>query len=85
MCVKLPPGDLNLGPYPPHSTNSYNCEVIITLMVCSGNIYLFFNTCVIYIVKFSIIIVENFINANCLNENLVYCNDNSHNILHQNT
>ena len=29
MCVKLPPGDLNPDPYPPHSTNIYTCRVTI--------------------------------------------------------
>ena len=27
MCAKLPPGDLNLGPCPPHSTNIYTYRV----------------------------------------------------------
>ena len=27
MYVKLPPGDLNLGPYPPHPTNTYTYGV----------------------------------------------------------
>ena len=26
MCVKFPTRDLNLGPYPPHHTNTYTCE-----------------------------------------------------------
>ena len=29
MYVKLPPKDLNLGPYPPHPTNIYTCGVTI--------------------------------------------------------
>ena len=29
MCVKLPLEDLNLGPYYPHSTNTYTCGVTI--------------------------------------------------------
>ena len=36
MCVKLPPRNLNLNPYPPHSTNIYTCRVTITLRVCGG-------------------------------------------------
>ena len=36
MCVKLPPGDLNLGPCPPHSANTYTYGVTITPRVC-GN------------------------------------------------
>ena len=36
MCVKLAPGDLNLGLYPPHPTNTYTCEVTITPRVCDG-------------------------------------------------
>ena len=41
MCVKLPPGDLNPGPYPPHSTSNhipqastYTYEVTIALRRC---------------------------------------------------
>ena len=36
MCVKLSPGDLNLGPCPPHSTSTYTCGVIIAPKVCGG-------------------------------------------------
>ena len=36
MCVKLPPGDLNLGPYPPHPTSTYTCGVTIAPRVCGG-------------------------------------------------
>ena len=34
--MKLPPrlGDLYLGPYPPHSTSIYTCEITITPRVC---------------------------------------------------
>ena len=39
MCVKLPPGDLNLGPYSPHSTNTYTCGVTITLRMYGGSNY----------------------------------------------
>ena len=28
MCVKLPLGDLNPSPYPPHPTSIYTCGVI---------------------------------------------------------
>ena len=34
MCVKLPPRDLNLGPCPPHSTNTYTYGVIIAPRAC---------------------------------------------------
>ena len=36
MYVKLPPRDLNLGPYPPYSINTYTCGMTITSKVCSG-------------------------------------------------
>ena len=36
MCVKLHFGDLNPGPYPPHSTSTYTCGVIIAPKVCGG-------------------------------------------------
>ena len=35
MCVKLPFRDLNLGPYPPHSTSTYTCGMTITQSLCS--------------------------------------------------
>ena len=38
MCVKLSLEDLNLGPYPPHSTNTYTCGVTITPKVYGGDI-----------------------------------------------
>ena len=37
MCVKLPVGDLNPGPYFPHPTNTYIYEVTIALRVCGGS------------------------------------------------
>ena len=37
MCVKLPPRNLNLGPYPLHLTSTYTCEVIIAPMVRGDN------------------------------------------------
>ena len=36
MYVKLPPGDMNLGPYPPHLTNTYTCGVTIAPRLCGG-------------------------------------------------
>ena len=36
MCVKLLLGDLNSDPYPPHSTSTYTCGVIIAPNVCGG-------------------------------------------------
>ena len=36
MCVKLPPGDLNLLPYPPHLTNTYTCRVTAALKKMHG-------------------------------------------------
>ena len=36
MCAKFPPEDLNPGSYPPYPTNTYICEVLITLRVCGG-------------------------------------------------
>ena len=35
MCVKLPPGDLNPNPYPPHPTNIYTYGVITAQRVRS--------------------------------------------------
>ena len=40
MRVKLPFGDLNLGPYPLHPINTYTCGVTITLNVCGDSIEL---------------------------------------------
>ena len=37
MCVNLPPGDLNLGPYSLHLTSTYTCGVTIAPTVCSDN------------------------------------------------
>ena len=37
MCVKLPPRDLNPGPYPPHPTSIYICEVTTALRVHGEN------------------------------------------------
>ena len=43
MYIKFPLEDLNLGPYPPHSTNTYTCEVTISLRVHNVIIvYLYF-------------------------------------------
>ena len=36
MCVKFPPGDLNPGPCPPHSTSIYTCGMTTTPMVRDG-------------------------------------------------
>ena len=36
MCVKFPPGDLNLSPYPPHPTSIYTCGVTTAPRVCGG-------------------------------------------------
>ena len=36
MCVKFLSGDLNLGPYPPHPTNTYTYGVAIAPRVCGG-------------------------------------------------
>ena len=36
MCVKLPPRDLNIDPYSPHSTNTYTCGVTIVPRMCGG-------------------------------------------------
>ena len=35
--MKFSPEDLNLDSYPPHFTNTYTCEVTITLRVCGGS------------------------------------------------
>jgi len=37
MCMKLPPGDLNPGPCPPHPTSTYTCEVTIAPRVCGDD------------------------------------------------
>ena len=36
MCMKLPPGDLNSGPYPSHPTSIYTCGVTTAPRVCGG-------------------------------------------------
>ena len=36
MCVKLPPGDLNLSPSPPHPTNIYTYRVTMAPRVCDS-------------------------------------------------
>ena len=36
MCLKLPLGDLNPCPYPPHPINTYTCEVTIASRACGG-------------------------------------------------
>ena len=41
MCVKFPPGDLNLGIYPPHPISTYTCEVTTAPMVRSGESLIF--------------------------------------------
>ena len=38
MYVKLPLGDLNLVPYPPHPTSTYTCGVTIAPRVGGGEI-----------------------------------------------
>ena len=35
MCVSFPSRDLNSGPYPPHHTSTYICEVTIVSRMCS--------------------------------------------------
>ena len=47
MCVKLPHGDFNPGPYPPHPTSTYTYGVTIAPRVCGG-IYIY-----IYILEVS--------------------------------
>ena len=39
MCVKLSPGDLNIGPYSPHLISIYTYEVTNALKVCNGDLY----------------------------------------------
>ena len=39
MSVKLPLGDLNLSPCPPHLTSTYTCGVTIASRVCNGKVY----------------------------------------------
>ena len=51
MCVKFPPEDLNLDPYPPHPTSTYTCGVTNTPRVCGGkmrNNYSSFKGCISY-------------------------------------
>ena len=48
MCVKLPPGDLNPGPYLPYSINTYTYEMIVAPRMCGGFVACFlesFHTC----------------------------------------
>ena len=37
MCVKIPPGNLNLGLCPPQFTSIYTCEVTNAPVVCDGH------------------------------------------------
>ena len=39
MCVKLPLGDLNPDPCPPHSTSTYTCGVTIAPRVFDGFVH----------------------------------------------
>ena len=39
MCVKLPLGDLNPVPYPPHLISTYTYEVTIASRVYGGTYY----------------------------------------------
>ena len=41
MYVKLPPGDLNLGPYPPHPTNTYTYGVTTAPRMRGGKCKIF--------------------------------------------
>ena len=36
MYVKLPPGDLNLGPCPLYFTSTYTCTMVIAPKICGG-------------------------------------------------
>ena len=38
MYVKPPLENLNFGPYPYHSTNTYICGVTIAPRICDGNV-----------------------------------------------
>ena len=40
MCVKLPPRDLNSGPYPAHPIGIYTCEVTTTPRI-RGDVYIY--------------------------------------------
>ena len=40
MCVKLPPGELNPDPYPPHLTSIYTYKMITVPKMC-GKIYIY--------------------------------------------
>ena len=37
MCVKFPPGDLNLDPNSPHPLSTYTCEVTTAQRVYNGS------------------------------------------------
>ena len=41
MCVKLPPGDLNPDPCPPHPTSTYTCGMTIAPRMCGGHTHIF--------------------------------------------
>ena len=52
MYVKLPLGDLNSDPCPPHLTSTYTCRVMIAPRVCDGDCMFFmFLTCVSHFVQ----------------------------------
>jgi len=40
MCVKLPPKDLNPGPYPPLSISTYTYGVTIAPRVCGSHFFI---------------------------------------------
>ena len=64
MCVKLPSGDLNPNPYPPHPTGIYICEVITTPRV---NPYLTLYILIFFFFFFELVIEDNLIHL--LNRN----------------
>ena len=61
MYVKLSPRNLNPGPYPPHPTSTYTCEVTITSMVHGS-----YNLMIIYYVLPSF----NLLTCNTLHTNI---------------
>ena len=56
MCVKLPPGDLNLGLYPSHPTSIYTCGVTIAPRVCGGTFFFSFQWCCVVVLLFMTVI-----------------------------
>ena len=64
MCINLSSGDLNYGPYPSHTTNTY--KVIITLKIHSSYILKFLIKDNIFFFLMNVVIKEKALISICL-------------------